>query len=200
VRGYHLEFVPPTAEGAERLSALFRSEGITPKTVTRKGRAVLYLKDIDAIASALGTIGAFGAVLHLEDVRALKETKNRIHRLVNTEAANVERAANAAAAQREAIFYLADAYGLANLRPALREIAELRLANPTETLAELGRRAHPPIGKSTVNNRLLALSRLADGLRGDPLDSTRRGPATYDESLIRTPFAKRKKGSTDDSV
>ena len=58
----------------------------------------MYFKDVDAIVAVLAAIGAFEAVLHLEDVRALKETKNRIHRLVNTEAANVERAAGAAAA------------------------------------------------------------------------------------------------------
>ena len=47
----------------------------------------------------------------------------------------------AAAAQREAIQYLADAYGLRNLSPALREAAQLRLSHADETLAELGRRA-----------------------------------------------------------
>ena len=100
-RGYHLEFVPPDAAAAERLVALLRAEGCTPKSMTRKGKPLVYFKDIDAITRVLASIGAYGAVLHLEDVRALKETKNRIHRLVNTEAANVERAAIAAAAQRE---------------------------------------------------------------------------------------------------
>ena len=104
-------------------------------------------------------------MLHLEDVRAVKETKNRIHRLVNTEAANVVRATSAAAAQREAFAYLADAYGLRNLSPALREAAQLRLAHPDETLAELGRRATPPIGKATLNGRIAALMRLVRRLR-----------------------------------
>jgi DNA-binding protein WhiA len=126
----------------------------------RKGRIVLYYKDFDAIADVLSSIGAFAAVLHLEDVRALRETKNRIHRLVNTEAANLERTAAAAAAQHQTIAYIASAYGLANLSPALREIAELRLTNPEESLAELGRRCNPPIGKPTVNSRLVSLANL----------------------------------------
>ncbi|HEY4442322.1 MAG TPA: DNA-binding protein WhiA, partial [Candidatus Elarobacter sp.] len=87
-------------------------------------------------------------------------------RLVNTEAANVVRAAAAAAAQREAIAYLADAYGLRNLSPALREAAQLRLAHPDETLAELGRRCTPPVGKATINGRIAALLRLVKRLRG----------------------------------
>ncbi|GAC1656384.1 MAG: hypothetical protein NVS9B12_08050 [Vulcanimicrobiaceae bacterium] len=66
----------------------------------------------------------------MEDVRAIKETKNRIHRLVNTEAANVDRAATAAALQRRTIDFIADVHGLSKLSAALREIAELRLRHP----------------------------------------------------------------------
>jgi hypothetical protein len=165
--GYHLEFVIADAARAERIAGLVAAEGIVPRTMLRKGRHVVYLKGLDAIVTVLGAIGASGAVLRLEDVRAVKETKNRIHRLVNTEAANVVRAASAAAAQREAIQYLADAYGLRNLSPALREAAQLRLSHPDETLAELGRRCNPPVGKATINGRLAALMRLVKRLRGE---------------------------------
>jgi DNA-binding transcriptional regulator WhiA len=163
--GYHLEFVVSEAVLAERITALVSAEGVEPRTMTRKGRRVVYLKGLDAIVTVLGAIGASGAVLHLEDVRAVKETKNRIHRLVNTEAANVVRAASAAAAQSEAIQYLADAYGLRNLSPVLREAAQLRLSHPDETLAELGRRCSPPVGKATINGRIAALLRLVKRLR-----------------------------------
>lgn len=163
-RGYHVEFVPHEAALAERLAAVLRVEGFDPKLATRGGRRIVYFKDIDAITELLASIGASHAVLHLEDVRALKETKNRIHRLVNTEAANVDRAMSAAAAQREAIAFLADAYGLRNLSHPLREAAELRLSYPTETLVELGRRCDPPAKKSTINGRIAALLRLARGL------------------------------------
>ncbi|HTD38721.1 MAG TPA: DNA-binding protein WhiA [Candidatus Limnocylindrales bacterium] len=165
--GYHLEFVVADAARAERIAKLIAAEGIAPRTMLRKGRRVVYLKGLDAIVTVLGAVGASGAVFRLEDVRAVKETKNRIHRLVNTEAANVVRAATAAAAQREAIQELADAYGLRNLSPALREAAQLRLAHPDETLAELGRRCAPPVGKATINGRLASLMRLVKRLRGE---------------------------------
>jgi len=164
--GYHLEFVTADEPRAQRITGLLAAEGIAPRTMVRKGRRVVYLKGLDAIVTVLGAIGASGAVFHLEDVRAVKETKNRIHRLVNTEAANVVRAAAAAAAQREAIQYLADAYGLRNLSPALREAAQLRLSHPDQTLAELGRRCTPPVGKATLNGRLAAVMRLVKRLRG----------------------------------
>jgi hypothetical protein len=175
-RGYHLEFVPPTEPAAKRLASVLRADGRHPKIAPRKGRSIVYFKDADEISQVLTAIGAFATVLHLEDVRVLKDTKNRIHRLVNTEAANVDRAAGAAAAQREQIALIADAYGLRNLSWPLREIAELRLAHPTETLAELGRRCNPPAKKSTVNGRIAALLRLARTLRREP-EATEAGTA-----------------------
>jgi hypothetical protein len=164
-QGYHLEFVARGDEAAQRLRWTLRSTGVPPKQTRRKGRLVLYYKDFDAIAELLTHVGAFAAVLQLEDVRALRETKNRIHRLVNTEAANLERSAQAAAAQRRVIEFLKSAYGLTRLTPALREAAELRLKHPDESLAELGRRCNPPIAKPTVSSRLGALARLAGHLR-----------------------------------
>ena len=163
--GYHLEFVLPARDLADRLVWMLRSTGRAPKRTVRKKRDVLYYKDFEAIVDVLTIMGAFAAVLHLEDVRALRETKNRIHRLVNTEAANLERAAAAAAAQRRIIEYVENAFGLSELLPPLREIAELRLAHPDESLAELGARCNPPIAKPTVSSRLSALGRLAARLR-----------------------------------
>jgi len=164
-QGYHLEFVLPESDLAQRLEWMLRSAGAPPKRARRKRRAVLYYKDFEAIVELLTLVGAYGAVLHLEDVRALRETKNRIHRLVNTEAANLERTASAAAAQRQVIEFVENAHGLRRLSPALREIAELRMRHPDESLSELGRRCNPPIAKPTVSSRLAALTRLADRLR-----------------------------------
>lgn len=166
VRGYHLEFVMRDEALAERLAWTLRSIGAEGKRTRRKGRIVLYFKSSDVIAELLTRVGAFAAVLQLEDVRALRETKNRIHRLVNTEAANLQRSAEAAAQQRRTVEFLQSAYGFAKLSPPLREIAELRLRHPDESLAELGRRCNPPAGKPTVSGRLAALSRLAERLGG----------------------------------
>lgn len=163
--GYHLEFVLPGGAVTERLARLFAQLDLPPKRTVRKRRNVLYYKDLDQIVAMLSQVGAYGAVLQLEDVRAMKETKNRIRRLVNTEAANLDRAASAGATQREAIAFVADAYGLRRLSPAVREIAQLRMQHPDESLAELGRRCRPPIPKATVNGRLAAVMRIARRLR-----------------------------------
>jgi DNA-binding transcriptional regulator WhiA len=174
--GYHLEFVVQDQAHSERLAWMLRALAPEPKHTERKGHHVLYYKDFESIAHVLSTIGAFGALLHLEDIRALKETKNRIHRLVNTEAANVERAASAAATQRQTINFIAETHGLRSLSPALREIAQLRIKHPEESLAELGARCNPPASKSAVNSRLVALARLAAGLRGAKAQGRRARP------------------------
>lgn len=173
--GYHLEFVVAEALEAVRLEWMLTSAGVAPKVTQRKARTVVYYKNFDAIVEVLTLIGAFGAVLRLEDVRALRETKNRIHRLVNTEAANLERTAVAAAAQRRVIEYLENAFGLRRLSAPLREIAELRLAYPDESLAELGRRCNPHVSKPTASSRLAALARLAERLRHGQGPTTRAG-------------------------
>ncbi len=164
-RGYHLELAPPDAARTRRVRALLESLGIAARTSRRKGRSVFYVKDFDAIVDVLARIGAHSAVLALEEIRALRETKNRIHRLVNTEVANLARAARAAAAQRRTIEFIERAYGVRRLSPALREIAMLRLRFPGESLGDLGRRCAPPASKPTVSSRLAALSRLAARLR-----------------------------------
>lgn len=174
VQGYHLEFVLADERLAGRLNWMLRAVASPPKSMLRKRRHVLYYKDFEAIVELLTIVGAHGAVLRLEDVRALKETKNRIHRLVNTEAANLERSAAAAAAQTELIQFLSSAYGLQHLSPPLREIAQLRLNHPDESLLELGRRCNPPITKPTVNSRLIALGRLASRLRGETARTARK--------------------------
>lgn len=163
--GYHLEFVIADARDARRLADVLAQLKLAPKRTQRKGKELLYFKDLDQIVAVLGQIGAYNAVLQLEDLRAMKETKNRIRRLVNTEAANLDRATSAAAAQREAIALVADAYGLRKLSPAMREIAQLRLQHPDESLSQLGRRCRPAVPKATVNGRLAAIVRLARRLR-----------------------------------
>lgn len=165
VSGYHLEFFCRTQTHADRLARVLRSLRIAPKSVVRKSRPVLYYKEFEAIAQLLASIGAHAALLELEDVRALRETKNRIHRLVNTEAANLDRVVAAAGAQARLVGYLASAYGLARLSAPLREVAELRLAHPEESLAELGTRCRPAIGKQSVSSRFSALGRLARELQ-----------------------------------
>ena len=55
--------------------------------------------------------------------------------------------------------------GLARLPKNLREIAELRLNYPDESLKELGEMLEPPVGKSGINHRLRKIEKIAEELR-----------------------------------
>ena len=159
--GYHLEFVLNDAALAARLVTLIKAENLEIKAMLRREHHLVYLKDIERIVALLSAIGAFTTVLALEDVRALKETKNGIRRLVNTEAANLDRTIDAASAARTMIESLVEARGLSDLSPPLREAATLRLEHPMASLAELAQLCRPPVSKSTFSGRLVAIRKLA---------------------------------------
>jgi len=57
-----------------------------------------------------------------------------------------------------------EANGLDNLPPALQEIIRLRVAYPDATLAELGKRASPPLSKSAVYHRIRRIEQIANEL------------------------------------
>ena len=70
-----------------------------------------------------------------------------------------------AARQAEDIRYIKEHLGFDRLTPALREMAEVRLEHPEESLQGLGTYLDPPVGKSGVNHRLKKLGEIAAALR-----------------------------------
>jgi DNA-binding protein WhiA len=91
--------------------------------------------------------------------------RNNVNRIVNCETANLSKTVNAAVRQVESIRLIEKELGLARLSKPLREIAEMRLDYPDESLKELGEMLDPPVGKSGVNHRLRKIEKIADELR-----------------------------------
>ena len=145
---------------------LLSTLGETAGVVQRKGHYVVYLKDSDGIVALLGMMGASRALLALEEIRVVKDMRNRVNRTVNCETANLQKTVAAALKQRKDIEYIRDAEGFENLPSTLAEMAEIRLEYPDVSLKELGTYLNPPVGKSGVNHRLRKLSEYADELRG----------------------------------
>ncbi len=164
-KNYHLEVVTHDLEYAQALSSLIARFGLHAKIVERKGNHVLYFKEGENISHFLNIIGAHQALLELENIRACKDMRNNINRIVNCETANLDKTVNAAIRQIENIEYIRQSIGLHRLSPQLREIAELRLKYRDASLKELGSMLVPPIGKSGVNHRLRKLDEIADALR-----------------------------------
>ncbi|MCY6957562.1 DNA-binding protein WhiA [Clostridium brassicae] len=162
---YHLEFVTHHEDYANEFSNLINTYGLNSKVIQRKSSYVIYIKEGEQIVDLLNIIGAHESLLELENVRIMKEMRNNINRLVNCETANLSKTVNAAVRQIESIKLIQHEIGFQRLPKNLREIAELRLEYPNESLKELGQMLEPPVGKSGVNHRLRRIEKIAEELR-----------------------------------
>lgn len=162
---YHLEFVTHDNEYADDLSSLINQYGLNSKVIQRKSSFIVYIKEGEQIVDLLNIISAHSSLLELENVRIMKEMRNNVNRLVNCETANLSKTVNAAVRQVESIKIIQKEIGLTRLPKNLREIAELRLNYPDESLKELGEMLNPPVGKSGVNHRLRRIEKIAEEVR-----------------------------------
>lgn len=169
--GYHLEVVIHTKRYAKDIYRLFQKLSLQPGMVAHKNGYVLYLKEAEQIVNCLRLMGAHTAVLNFENVRIYKEMRNQVNRLVNCETANLEKTINASLQQQETIHFLVSAIGLEKLPPLLRQVAEVRLANPEASLRELGELLEPRISKSGVRHRLRKLAEIAREYQAKRIDS-----------------------------
>lgn len=163
---YHFEIACAAQAKAAQLKELLRGFELDAKIVRRKAQYVVYIKEGAQIVDVLNVMGAYRALMNLENIRIVREMRNTVNRKVNCETANIHKTVSAAVRQIEDIEYLRKQAGLETLPPMLAEIAALRLEQPEATLKELGQMLTPPVGKSGVNHRLRKLSELAEKLRG----------------------------------
>lgn len=164
-KDYHFEIVTMNKEKALGLQEMFDSIHITSKIVKRKNYYPVYVKEGEQLADLLVTMGATNAFLKYENIRIVKDVRNRVNRTVNCETANLKKTASAAAKQLMDIEYIRDNLGLSKLPRALSELAEVRLIYQEASLKELGNLLEKPLGKSGVNHRLNKISEIADKIR-----------------------------------
>lgn len=164
-KAYHLEFDFSDLNKAQQLKEMIQTFHIDAKIVKRKNNYVVYIKEGSQIVDLLNVMEAHVALMNLENVRILKEMRNKVNRQVNCEAANISKTVEAAAKQLDDIIYIKEHMGFGELADSLKDIARLRIDYPEASLKELGAMLSPPIGKSGVNHRLRKLSMIADQLR-----------------------------------
>ena len=85
----------------------------------------------------------------------MKDLKNKTIREMNWEVANETKTLNSANRQLKMIEYIEEEYGLGNLSPVLKEIAELRLKYTESSFQEIADLIG--ISKSGVKNRFRRL-------------------------------------------
>lgn len=164
-KSYHMEIVCSSEILASDIKKLINSFGLRSKVAKRRNSYVVYLKESEQISDFLALLGASNQVLEFENIRIIKELRNKTNRIVNCESANMDKAINSAARQIESIRLIESKRGLDSLPVNLRSVAELRLENPESSLAELGALLKPPLQKSGVNHRFRKLEEIAEKLR-----------------------------------
>ena len=161
---YHLELSTPHLSVSRELRALLLECGFTPKETTRKANSITYFKQSEAIEDFLTAIGAPLAAMEIMNAKLEKNLRGSVNRRVNCDAANLDKAVEAAQEQLESIRKLQRAGLLDQLPDKLQLTAALRLENPELTLSELAEEFDPPVTKSCLNHRLRKITQLAKGL------------------------------------
>lgn len=169
-KAYHFEIVCFDKKSSDVVKNVINSFDIDSKVVIRKKYYVVYIKEGSMIVDILSVMEAHVSLMHMENVRILKEVRNSINRQVNCDYANINKTVNAAQKQLDDIKYIEQTKGFESLSDSLREMAELRLAEPEASLKELGEMLNPPVGKSGVNHRLRKLSSIANDMRDENYD------------------------------
>ena len=158
---YHLELATSHLSVSREFHALLLEMGFAPKESRRKANAITYFKQSDAIEDFLTAMGAPLAAMELMNAKAEKDLRGSINRRVNCDAANLDKAVDAAQGQIEAIYKLEERGMLENLPDKLKEAVDLRMAHPELTLSQLAELCDPPVSKSAFNHRLRKLMELA---------------------------------------
>lgn len=162
---YHLELSSHNASNAYFILKAMERFDLHPRINKRKRRYVVYLKDSEDIVTFLNVVEAHVKLLEFENVRIIKDLRNRVNRSVNCETANLNKVVNTGVRQLEAIRHIEATQGLETLSPKLKEMARLRMEFPYVSLKELGEMLSPPRSKSAVNHRLKKLEEMADRIR-----------------------------------
>lgn len=162
---YHLEILFSKKQNVECIYSILNEFKIECKILETNNRISLYSKEGETISNLLAFIGASFAMLKFEEIRVVRDMKNKVNRLVNCETANLNKIINASLKQIDDIKLIKEKDKFKSLSKNLQEIANLRLEHPEASLVELGNMLNTPVGKSGVNHRLKAISEIAEEIR-----------------------------------
>ena len=162
IKGYHIEITTTHQSVARETYALMQEVlGFYPKSATRGGAQVLYLKQSEQIEDLLTYLGAPVAAMGIMEARLEKELNNKVNRRCNCDEANTSKVVEAAQEHLAAIRILQERGLSEQLPQKLQQALQARLANPEASLTELAAMMEPPITKPAMNHRLKKLTELA---------------------------------------
>ena len=161
---YQLEIFSVYQDHAEDLASLMKKFMLDAKVLSHKNGFVTYLQKAEDIMDFLLVIGAMNSKDAFEEVKIMRETRNDLNRANNAETANIARTISASMKTINNIIKIMDTVGLEILPVELRQIAQLRIANPDYSIQQIADSIEPPLTKSGVNHRLRKINKIADDL------------------------------------
>jgi len=161
-KNYHLEIIFLIELYSDFIKNICLEYGINFKKIKVKDKYQLYLKESDEISKFLALIGANLSVLKFEDIRVIKEMKNKVNRTVNCETANLNKTIDASIRQIEDIKLIKLKKKFDKMPKELQIIANLRLKNPELSLKDLGQMLEPKLNKSAINRRFAKIHEIAE--------------------------------------
>ena len=154
-KGYHVELTTTHKSVAREVYTLVEEMlHFYPKTATRSGGQVLYLKQSELISDFLTFLGAPIAAMGIIEARLEKELNNKVNRRCNCDDANTSKVVEAAQEHLSSIRILREKGLLEHLPNKLLQAATAREENPESSLTELAAMMEPPISKAAMNHRL----------------------------------------------
>ncbi len=165
-KGYHMEITTTHRSVArETYTLMHEIADFYPKTASRGGGQVLYLKQSDLISDYLTFLGAPIAAMGIMEAKLEKELNNKVNRRCNCDDANTSKVVEAAQEQIAAIRVLRERGQFEKLPAKLQQAALAREAHPSSALSELAGMMEPPITKPAMNHRLKKLVQMASEVR-----------------------------------
>lgn len=162
---YHMEISLDSAREATFTVREIKSLNINSKycirTRSNSKKYVVYIKSREEIRELINILGAKKTYKKYSKVIKEKSINQDINRIVNFEASNIQKAANAGSSQLNDIKKLLKNYKLKNLDPKLQEVIIARKKNPELSLVELAN-VIGNISKSAINHRFAKIKELAN--------------------------------------
>lgn len=152
---YAMDFFIDSSDGAQELYDLLLALDKKVFKTIKKNKNLVYLRNSEDIMDILVTVGSMQEFFKFEETTMMKDLKNKTIREMNWEVANETKTLNSANRQLKMIEYIEEEYGLGNLSPVLKEIAELRLKYTESSFQEIADLIG--ISKSGVKNRFRRL-------------------------------------------
>lgn len=163
---YHLEMKTGSSKLSFFVINSLNKFNINAKINIRVENYYIYIKEAEQISDFLKLCSTTQALLKFEDLRVVKDVRNRINRKVNCELANLNKIIETGLKQQEDILLVKEKKGLESLSKKLYDVAIIRLEDEQLSFSEIGEMVEPKVSKSTVCKRLKKISDLADELRG----------------------------------